>query len=132
MAGAFAKVFKHLGRVDGQVSQVASLHRFHDHDRLPVFTTNLVALAALDPGIVVVHIVELDLNYLYVRIFRKDLIKDFRLVVERKPDMADFSFRLELERGLVSPAGLERLVILTVLRMHQVEVEVVHSTGLKL
>ena len=116
----------------GQVHQVAALHRLHDNDRLAVLLADLVALAALDGGVVVVHVVELDLHHLDVRIVRQDLLQHLRPVVEGNAHVANFALCLQREGRLIGPALLVVGVVAGTLGVHQVEVKVIYTAGIQL
>ena len=69
---------------------------------------------------------------LNLRMLRKDHVQNFSLIVERNTKMPDQAFFFQGIAGLVGPAPLEFLVIVLILRMHQVEVKVIHTAGLQL
>ena len=75
-------------RVLRQPDEVAALDRLHDDDGLVIFPADLIAGAALDSGIVVVRVVELDLDGFDLRIVRQDLLEHLRAVMERDAHMA--------------------------------------------
>ena len=52
--------------------------------------------------------------------------------MEGKSDVADLALSLQLEGSFISIAAFEFLVILSVLSVHEIEIEVVHSAPLKL
>ena len=83
---------------------------------------DLVAPAALHGGIVVVHIVELQLHGLELRVFGQDAVEHLRAVVERDADMAHLALGLERKRRFIGAASLEMLKIFHALRVHQIEV----------
>lgn len=78
-----------------QVHQVAALDQLHDDDRLAVPDAGLAALAALHRRVVVVHIVELNLYDLDLRVIRRNLFEHLGAVVEGNAGVANFALRLE-------------------------------------
>ena len=52
--------------------------------------------------------------------------------MEGDTEVTDLALSLEIESGLVSASGLVLLKIVSVLRVHKVKVEVIHSAGFKL
>ena len=120
---------QHRRSVLRQAGKIAALDRLHHDDRLAVLPADLVAPAALHGGIVVVHIVELQLHGLELRVFGQDAVEHLRAVVERDADMAHLALGLERERRFIGAAGLEMLKIFHALRVHQIEVEIVHAAG---
>ena len=97
-----------------------------------VLLADLVDLAAFDRRVLVVHIVELNLHNLDLRMLRKDPVEHLRLVVEADAEVADLSLRFQLEARLVRLAAHKLRVIVLVLRVHQIEVEVVHAAPCEL
>ena len=93
---------------------------------------DLVAPAALNRGVVVVKVVELELHDLDLRILRKNLLQHLRTVVEGNADMPNFSLLLEGKGGLIGAVLLKIVKFIGILRMHQVKVEVFHPAGGKL
>ena len=93
---------------------------------------HLIAPAALDGGIVVVQIVELDLHHLDVRIVGEDLLQHLGGVVEGDAHMAHLALRLQPERRLVCMALPEMGIVPRPLRVHQIKVEVFHAAGRQL
>ena len=128
-AAAAVQGVQHRCGVLRQIGEIAALDRLHHDDRLAVLPADLVAPAALHGGIVVVHIVELQLHGLELRVFGQDAVEHLRAVVERDADMAHLALGLERERRFIGAAGLEMLKIFHALRVHQIEVEIVHAAG---
>ena len=116
----------------GEICQSAALDRLHDDDGLAVLHAGLIDPAGVHRVVLVIQIVELDLDELDLRIGRQDAVQNLRGVVEGEADVADLSLGLELEGGLVGPAGLEVLEVAGVLGVHQVEVEIFRAAGLEL
>ena len=118
-----------LGR---QVGQMPALHRLHHQHGLVVAAAHLVAQAALDTGVVIVGVVELDLHHLDLGIGGEDLLQHLRPVVEGDAHMADLALGLQGEGRLIGPALPEVAEVPGMLRVHQVEIEVLHAAGLQL
>ena len=90
-----------------EIDEIAALDRLHDDDGLAVLHADLIALAALHRGVVVVQVVELDLHDLDLRILGQDLLEHLGAVVERNADVAHLALGLERECGLIRAARLE-------------------------
>ena len=116
----------------GQVHQVAALHRLHHQHRLIVLPADLIAPAALDGQIVIVHIVELDLHRLDLGVLGEDLLQELGPVVEGDAHMAHLALLLQLKGRLVGAALLVVGIAALALGMHQIEVEVIDAAGLQL
>ena len=72
-----------------------ALHRLHHQHGLVVAAAHLVAQAALDTGVVIVGVVELDLHHLDLGIGGEDLLQHLRPVVEGDAHMADLALGLQ-------------------------------------
>ena len=97
-----------------------------------MLAADFVALAALDGGIVKVGVVELNLHDLDLRVLGQDLFENLRPVVERNAEVADLALFFELQHRLICAALLEILENFGILRVHQIEVEVVHAADFQL
>ena len=86
----------------------------------------LIALAALDNGVLVVQVVELQLHELQLRVQAEDAVQHFGLVVEGHAEVAHLSLALELGDYL---KGAAALVVLITLCAHGVEQIVVEIPG---
>ena len=126
------QLVQHFPGLFGQVDQVAALHRLHDQHGLAVPAADFIALAALHGGVVVVHIVELDLHYLDLRVVGQDLLQYLGMIVEGDAHMLDFALGLQRKSGLIGPAFFEMLVKHCTLGVHQVEIKIVHTAGFQL
>ena len=100
-AAAAVQGVQHRRGVLRQIGEIAALDRLHHDDRLAVLPADLVAPAALHGGIVVVHIVELQLHGLELRVFGQDAVEHLRAVVERDADMAHLALGLERKRRFI-------------------------------
>ena len=87
MGRCLGQTFSHLPHLR-QSDEVAAFDRLHDDDGLVIFPADLIAGAALDGGIAVVRVVELDLDGFDLRIVRQDLLEHLRAVMERDAHMA--------------------------------------------
>ena len=116
----------------GEVDEAAALDGLHDDDGLAELAAHFVALAALDGSVLIVHIVELDLHRVHFGIGRKDALQNFRFVVEGEPDAAHLPLCFEGKRRLIGAAALVLFKVVTILRVHEIEVEVLHAARLKL
>ena len=78
-----------------QLDKVSTLDRLHDDDRLVELPADLIALAALDGGIVIVNIIELNLHDFDRGILCQDLLEQLGAAMKRNADVADLpsSFR---------------------------------------
>ena len=74
----------HLGRHNGQRP---APHRLHDDDGLVVLAGHLVALAGLDAFALPVHIVDLQLDKLHLRVGLEDALQHLSGVVEGETDV---------------------------------------------
>ena len=88
--------------------------------------------AALHRRILEVHIVELNLYDLDLRVFVQNLIEHPRAVVEGHADMAYLALCFQGKGSLIGTARLEMLEAFCILRVHQIEVKVLHTAGRKL
>ena len=68
---------------------------------------DLVAAAALDGGVLVVEIVELDLHHLHLRVVGKDLFQHLGGVMEGDAHVPGLALRLQLLGDLIGAAFLE-------------------------
>ena len=115
-----------------QLDKVSTLDRLHDDDRLVELPADLIALAALDRGIVIVNIIELDLHDFDRGILCQDLLEQLGAAMKRNADVADLALFLQSKRRLISAAGLEMAIVLQALRMHEVEIKIIDAAGLEL
>ena len=129
---AAVQVFKHGLCVLRQVHEVAALDGLHDDDGLIEFAADLIALAALHRGIIVVDVVELDLHDLNFGILGQNALEHLGAVVERDADVANFALFFERRRRLICAALLEVVIVDKTLRVHQIEVEILDATDLEL
>ena len=127
-----AERFQNLLGARGEVDEAAALDGLHDDDGLAEFAAHFVALVALDGSILIVHIVELDLHRVHFGIGRKDALQNFRFVVEGEPDAADLPLCFESKRRLIGAAALVFFKVVAILRVHEIEVEVLHAARFKL
>ena len=74
----------HLGR---HHRQRTAPHRLHDDDGLAVFPGNLIALAGLDAFALPVHIVDLQLDKLHLRMVLQNMLQGVGGVVEGEADV---------------------------------------------
>ena len=115
-----------------QVDKVPALDGLHDDDGLVVLSAHFIALSGLNSGILVVEIIELDLHDLDLRILGQNTFQHLRRVMEGNPDMPDLSLLFQVERRLIGAAAPELFKIFTRLRVHQIEVEILHAACLEL
>ena len=134
IAGGTAAVegIQHVPGLLGQVHQIAALYGLHDDDGLVMFAADLIAQTALHDGVVVVHIVELDLHHLDLGVLRQDMVQHLRPVMERDAHMANLALGFQGEGGLIGPVRFEIGELLLVLGVHEIKVKVVHAAGLQL
>ena len=111
---------------------MSAFHGLHNYYGFIMLSAHLVALFRLDRGVVIICIVELYLHYIYFGVIGEDFIKKFRIIVEGKAYVLYLSFSLQLLRYLISTAKLIFSVIISVLRVHKVEIEVFDSARFKL
>ncbi len=104
-AAAVQLVQDQLGGGRQLARQAAALHRLHHRHRLVVLLAHLVAAEALDAGVVVVGVVELQLNELHLGMFAQDAVQHRRFVVEREARVAHFALGLQRLHRLKSAAG---------------------------
>ena len=109
IAGGAAAVegIQHGPGLLGKVHQVPALHRLHDDDGLAVLPADLVAAAALDGGVLIVEIVELDLHHLHLRVVGEDLFQHLGGIVEGDAHVPGLALRLQLLGDLIGAAFLE-------------------------
>ena len=119
-------------RIVWQLDKVSTLDRLHDDDRLVELPADLIALAALDGGIVIVNIIELNLHDLDRGILCQDLLEQLGAAMKRNADVADLALFLQSKRRLISAAGLEMAIVLRALRMHKVEIKIIDPAVLEL
>ena len=112
-----------------EIDEIAAFDRLHDDDGFAVLHTDLIALAALHRGVVVVQVVELDLHDLDLRILGQDLLEHLGAVVERNADVTHLALGLERECGLIRAARLEVRIVERALRVHQIEIKILHAAG---
>ena len=111
----------------GQIHQGAAPDRLHDQDRLAVLLADLIAQSALDLGILIVQVVELQLDKLDLRPCGENLIQHLGGIVEGHAHMA------QLPRGLAFQSDLIGMGIPVLFKpggahgVHQEEVEVFHA-----
>ena len=115
-----------------QIHQAAALHRLHDDNGLAMLPADLIAGSALNPGVIVVGVVELNLHGFHLGVLRQNLIQHFRAVMEGKTHMAHLALGLQGEGSLIGAALFVMGIILRALGVHQVEVEIIHPAGLQL
>ncbi len=115
-----------------EVHQGSALYRLHDKQGLFMLSCHLVDLPALDRGVLIVQVVELDLHDLDLRVIGQNPVQNIRLVVEGDADVPDLSLPLQLERSLIRMTALELLIVRAALCVHEVEVEVVDAAPFKL
>lgn len=107
-------------------------------DRLPYqnwfveLSTDLINLAALYCGVVVVEVVELYLYDLYLRVFRKDLLKYLCGIVERNAEVLYLALCFEFQSRFIGFARLEFRVIACTLSVHKVKVKIIHAAPFQL
>ncbi len=126
------KILKDLVSFFREIDKASSFDRFHHNDRLAVLFTDFVDLAAFHGRIFIIHVIELDLDDLDLRMLRQNHVQDVRLVMEGDSEMANQPFLLQRITGLISPAALVFLIVVPVLGVHQVEVKIVNTAQLKL
>ena len=97
-----------------------------------MLAADLVAQAALHLGIVVVHVVELQLHKFQLRPVGQDLIQHLGAVVEGYTHMAQLALRLQLLGDVIGAGVLIFPVALGAHGVHQVEVKVFHAAGFQL
>ena len=131
-ATSVVQAFKQRLRGLRQIDQTAAFHRLHDDDWLAMLAAHVIAFAAFDAFVFIIQIIELQLHEFHLRMIRENLVQNRRLVVERQPHMADLALRLQLQRRLIRVAFLVVIVVVAVLRMHQVEVEIIDAANLQL
>ena len=90
---------------------------------------DLVHLAAFHGGVLVVHIIELNLHDLDLRVLGQDRVQHLGLVVEGDAKVADPALLLEFPGCFVGPTALVFLVYVPVLRVHQIKIKIVHAAG---
>ena len=99
---------------------------------LAVLAANLVALAALDDGILVVEVVELQLHELELRLLGEYAVEHFGLVVEGHAEVAHPALALELGDDLECAAIAVKVVALAAHGVDEVVVEVVDAAAAQL
>ena len=115
-----------------KVHQSSSLDRLHDDHLSAVLYGNVVALLALNSGIVVIKIVYLKLNCLYLGLLGQDLVKYIRRVVERHCYMLDLSLSVMLVHRFKRLAALMLFIRVSVERMEKIKIKIFNSAYLKL
>ena len=93
---------------------------------------DLIAFACLNLRVVQINIIQLKLHDLRLRIFREDLIEHLGGVVERDADVLYSALRFQLKGCLVGSAALEFLKNVLALRVHEIEVKILHAAGFEL
>ena len=126
---AAVEIVENLLRRFREIDQTAALHRFHDDHRLAKFAADLIALPTLHGGVLIVHIVELNLHHFNLRILGQNLLQYCRFVVEGNTEVLDLSFLLEFQCCFIRLALLEFCVNFGALGVHKVEVKVIHAAG---
>lgn len=76
---------KDLLRLRGKLCQAATLDRLHHQDGLAILLTDLIASLALNVGIVIVRIVQLQLNDLNAGLPLQDILQNFGAIVKDIP-----------------------------------------------
>ena len=97
-----------------------------------MLTADFIAFAAFNAVVFIIQIIELQLYEFHLRMIRQNLIQKRRLVMERQPHMSELPLRLQIQRCLICIALLVMLVVVSVLRMHQIEIEIIHTTDFQL
>ena len=134
IAGVAAAVqtAENLIRLRRQIDQASALDRLHDDDGLAMFLADLVHLPAFHGGVLIIHVVELDLHDLDLRMLGQDHVQHLGLVMEGDAKMADLSLGLQLQCCFISPTALELWIVVPILGVHQVKVKIIYAAGLQL
>ena len=117
------------GGLGGQGGQAAALHRLHHDHRLAEPPADLVHAMALDAGVLIVGIVELDLHHLHLGVLGEHPGQEVGFVMEGKADVPDLSLRLELLQLGEGVAAAKMVVVVGGDGMQQVNVEILHPAG---
>ena len=126
------KLIKDLLRLLGQIHQMTALDGFHYNNRLAVLYAHIVARAALNSGIVIIKIIELKLNHLYFWMFAQNPVQHLCTVMKRDAEMTDLALLFKRISRLIGVAALKLFIHNRVLRVHEVEVKIIHTACFKL
>ena len=116
----------------GKVDKATALDGLHNENWLAVLTADLVALARLDRGVLIVGIIELYLHSLDLGVLGEYPVEHFGSIVEGEADVLHLTLALEVKGGFISAALLVFFKSRSILCVHKVEVEVLYSAGLEL
>ena len=131
-APLFTEAVQYGSRSLGKIHKIAALYGFHNDHGLSVLNADLITAAALYALILIIRVIELELHRLDFGILVEYHIEHLGRVVEGEADVPDKSLLTELERGFIRPALLEFNEVLRVLRVHQIEVEIIDPSCFEL
>ena len=97
-----------------------------------MFLANLITLAALDSRIIVIHIVKLYLDNLNLRVLCQNLFQNIRRIMEGDTEVSEFPLCFQFQSSFIGFTAFEESESFGVLRVHEVEIKIVHTTGCKL
>ena len=119
-------------RLCGKIYKSTTLNRLHNNDFFAVLNSYIVASLALNAGIIIVEIVDLQLNHLNLRLFGKNLIQNIRRIVERHSNVAYFALFVQLVNNLKGVALFVFGIGKTLECMEKIKVKILYAANFEL
>lgn len=82
--------------------------------------------------LLIIQIIKLDLHHFDLGVLGQDLLQHICPIMERDSEVTDLPFLFQLQRSFISTAFFKESKIVRALRMHQIEVKIIHAARLQL